>query len=265
MFLRSAIAAVLTAGLVAAAAPGDRNTTEGRYGFTLNNSLTQDLTSVGQGTMEASLMLEGTFTLTISETDSGRMATIVLDTLSGSVEGQLAQVVSNQAISSAAGMTWTGMLDDKGRLNELTSDSESPLANQLEGQVMNGLLPYVQEGASVGSSWVDTVTIERHNDDGDLSTTVVTNYTAESDTTVNGVAALKVAAISNADISIYQEAQMVDINGGAEGTGFYLIAGDGSYLGSESETNTSLEATVAAAGAVIPIEATAVVKIWALD
>lgn len=264
MSLRSATALALVAALVAAAPAGTQLTTS-RFGFSLTNNLSQDLSSVGQGVLEASLELDGVFSLTIAETDSGRMATVVLDTLSGSVDGQLGQVISRQAIESATGMTWTGVIDEKGRLSDLESDSEGALTNQIEGQLLTGLLPYVQQGAEIGSSWVDTVTIERHDDAGDVATTVVATYTAESDTTVNGKAAMKIGSVNNADISMYQEAQMVDINGASEGLGFFLIAADGSYLGGERETNTSLEATVAAAGAIIPIEASAVVKIWALD
>ncbi len=265
MSLRSATALALVAALAAAAPAATPLTTTSRFGFSLTNNLTQDLSSVGQGVMEASLELDGVFSLTIIETDSGMIATVVLDSLSGSVDGQLGQVISQQAIGAAKGITWTGVIDEKGRLSDLESDSDGALTNQIEGQVLTGLLPYVQEGAEVGSSWVDTVTIERHDDAGDVATTVVATYTAESDTTVNGKAAMKIGSVNNADISIYQEAQMVDINGASEGLGFFLVAEDGSYLGGERETNTSLEATVAAAGAIIPIEASAVVKIWALD
>ncbi len=175
------------------------DSTTDRYHFEIETASVTDLSELGQGEMELTLHLAGELSLAFAE-DGG--ITIVLDTMTGSSEGQ-GQQVTEETLATLIGTTWTAVLDDKGRLSDLRADSaSSQAATQLEGlferRILRGMLPYIPPGASAGDTWADTLSYSSSSASGSRETTTYIEYTALGDTTYHGIEAMAVEAASTA-------------------------------------------------------------------
>ena len=252
MQLRKAIPAMALAFLVIAATPAS-DAASSRYRFEINTLSVTDLTELGQGEMESSAELEGVLSVDIDE--ASNTATVVLDTMDGVAEGQ-GQQVTPAMLAAAIGTSWSGTVDEKGRLQEMATESTSPLASQLEGNLLRGLFPYIPAGASSGDTWADTLEFSDSNDQGTQETVTIMSYTAKGDTTVNGMQAMIVTSVIEATTTIFQEAQGgLDIEGASTGTGIHFVGSDGRYLGGTRSAVTELEVSGPAIPAVIPVTA----------
>ncbi len=252
MQLRKAAPTMALAFLVIGASPIADSATS-RYRFEINTLSVTDLTEMGQGEMESSANLQGILSVTIDE--ESKAATVVLDTLDGTAEGQ-GQHITPAILAEAIGTSWSGTLDERGRLDQMETESSSSLVNQLEGNLLRGLFPYIKHGASAGDTWTDTLTFSSSNDQGSQETTTILHYTAKGDTTFNGMKALMVESTFDATTTIYQEQQGgLDIEGTSSGTGIHFIGKDGQYLGGTRTATTELEVSGPAIPAVIPVTA----------
>lgn len=224
-----------------------------RYRFEIETVSVTDLSEMGQGEMENTVHIAGELSVTFAE--DGRI-NIVLDTMTGSSEGQ-GQQVTPQSLAQMIGTSWNAVLDEKGRLSELVADSgSSQAAVQLEGNLLRGLFPYVAPGASVGDTWSDTLSFSSDTDASSQATTTYMEYTASADTTYNSVEALAVEATYTATTTIYQDAQGgIDIEGASTGSGVHYIATNGKYLGGVREMETELEVSGPQIPAIIPVAA----------
>lgn len=243
----------LVLGLLAFPALSSPNPTSDRYRFRIETASVTDLSEMGQGEMENTVSLDGELTLTFAEDGA---ITIVLDTMTGSSEGQ-GQQVTPQTLAEMIGTRWQATLDDKGRLTDLKADSaSSQAATQLEGNLLRGLFPYIAPGASAGDTWSDTLSFSSSTDARSQETTTYIEYAATADTNYNGMGALSVEAHYSATTTIYQESQGgLDIEGTSTGTGVHYIGSDGKYLGGVREVETELEVSGPQIPAVIPVTA----------
>jgi len=273
----------LVLGLLAFPVLSSQDSTTNRYHFDIETSSVTDLTELGQGEMESAVHLAGELTLTFAE-DGG--INIVLDTVTGSSEGQ-GQALTPQMLAELFGTTWTAVLDDKGRLSDLQSvDASSPVASQLEGNLLRGLFPYVASGASVGDTWSDTLDFARSNYrmnydtkndsvtgvvDSTLADSVFTDsqetmthieYIATADTTYNGVDALAIETQYTSVSTIYREAQGgLDIEGTSTGVGLLFVGSDGKFLGGVREVESELEVSGPQIPAIIPVTASSTLTV----
>ena len=241
-------------GLLAFPVLSSPDSTTDRYHFEIETASVTDLSEMDQGEMENTVHLAGELSVTFAE-DGG--ITIVLDTMTGSSEGQ-GQQVTDQTLAGMIGTTWTAVLDDKGRLSNLQADSASSQeVTQLEGNLLRGLFPYIAPGASAGDTWADTLSYSSSTASGSQETTTYIEYIAVGDTTYHGIEAMAVATEYSATIAIYQEAQGgLDIEGTSTGTALLYIGSDGKYLGGVRQAESELEVSGPQIPAVIPITAT---------
>lgn len=224
-----------------------------RYSFEISTESITDLTELGQGEMESTAYLQGELTVSVDEGTSE--ANVVLDTLSGTAQGQ-GQQITPALLAGAIGSSWVGTVDEKGRLYQMDTESTSPLANQLEGNLLRGLFPYIKSGISAGDTWTDTLTFSDSNDQGTQETTTILEYTATGDSTYNGMHALVIASTFEAVTTIFQEAQGgLDIEGTSSGSGMHFIGEGGRYLGGNRNALTELEVSGPAIPAIIPVTA----------
>lgn len=230
-----------------------------RYSFEVTTESITDLTELGQGEMESNAILAGELSVTMAEDGA---LTIVLDTITGSSEGQGAQVTP-ELLAQVIGTQWTAVKDDKGRLTELVADSgSSQLASQLEGNLLRGLFPYVPAGAKVGDTWTDTLEYSNADESGSQSTSTAISYSVASDTTMNGIDALVIEAAYETSTTIYQEAQGgIDIEGTGTGTGTHYVTKDGKYLGGARSSDNELEVSGPQIPAIIPITAASTISV----
>ncbi len=243
----------LVLGLLAFPILSSPDSTTDRYHFEIETASVTDLSELGQGEMENTVQLAGE--LSVAFDDDGGI-TIVLDTMTGSSEGQ-GQQVTEETLASMIGTTWTAVLDDKGRLSDLQADSvSSQAATQLEGNLLRGLFPYIAPGASAGDTWADTLSYSSSSASGSQETTTYIEYTAVGDTTYHGIKAMAVEVVYTATTTIYQDAQGgLDIDGTSTGTGLLYIGSDGKYLGGVRELESELEVSGPQIPAVIPVTA----------
>ena len=229
------------------------DSTTDRYHFEIETAMVTDLSELGQGEMELTVHLAGELSVAIAE-DGG--ITIVLDTMTGSSEGQ-GQQVTEEVLATMIGTTWTAVLDDKGRLSDLRADSaSSQAATQLEGIVLRGMFPYIPPGAAAGDTWADTLSYSSSTASGSRESTTYIEYTALGDTTYHGIKAMAVEAASTATSTSYQDAQGgLDRNGTNSGTGLFYIGSDGKYLGGVRRVESEVEVSGPQLPAVIPVTA----------
>ncbi len=228
------------------------DSTPDRYHFEIETESVTDLSELGQGEMEATVHLAGELSLAFAE--DGRI-TIVLDTMTGSSEGQ-GQQVTEETLATLIGTTWTAVLDDKGRLSDLRADTaSSQAATQLEGALLRGMFPYIPPGASAGDTWADTVSYSSSSASGSRESTIYIEYTALGDTTYHGIEAMAVEAASTATSTIYQAQGGLDIDDTSTGTGLLYIGSDGKYLGGVRQVESEVEVSGPQLPAVIPVTA----------
>ncbi len=248
MQLRKAAPTMALAFLAIGARPvADAATSRSRV--EINTLQIMDLTEMGQGEMESSSDLEGILSVTIDE--GTHAATVVLDSLDGSAEGQ-GQQITPAMISGAIGASWSGTLDEKGRLSEIETELSSPLATRLE-RLLRGLFPYIKSGVSAEETWIDTLTVSDSTDHRVRVVTAILTYTAKGDTTYNGMKALIVESTSNVTIKGHQQAQGLDFEGTSTGSGMHFVGEGGRYLGGTRTSATELEVSGPALPGIIPL------------
>jgi len=262
MQLRSVAPALVLGLLALPLAPTVQPPVTLRYGFEIETNSITDLTELGQGEMESQVTFTGVLSITLDDGAGGaRAITVVLDTLDGSAEGQ-GQQITPDLLAGLQGATWTGVLDDKGRMSDLVLQTSSQLAGQLEGNLLRGFFPYILTGAAVGDAWSDTLQYERADSTGTQESTTYVDYTAQADTTYAGTMALVVAASYTGTTTIFQEAQGgLDIEGDSEGQGVHYIGEGGRYLGGVRELESELEVSGAALPGIIPVTVSTVMTI----
>ncbi len=243
----------LVLGLLAFPVLSSPDSTTDRYHFEIETASVTDLSELGQGEMENTVQLAGELSVAFAE-DGG--ITIVLDTMTGSSEGQ-GQQVTEETLASMIGTTWSAVLDDKGRLSDLQADSaSSQAATQLEGNLLRGLFPYIAPGASAGDTWADTLSYSSSTASGSQESTTYIEYTAVGDTTYLGIEAMAVEVAYTATSTVYQEAHGGrDFEGTSTGTGLLYIGSDGKYLGGVRQVESELEVSGPQIPAVIPVTA----------
>lgn len=267
----------LVLGLLAFPVLSSQDSTTDRYRFEIETTSVIDLSEMGQGEMENKVDLAGELSVTFAE-DGG--ITLVLDTVTGTSEGQGQPPLTPKILADLIGTTWTAVLDDKGRLSSIQTIASSQVASQLEGNLLRGLFPYIPPGVSVGDTWSDTLEFARSNYrmnydtevdsvtgavDSVLVDSVFTDshettshieYTAAADTTYHGVDALAVEMKYSTTTTIYRESQGgLDIEGTSTGTGLLYIGSDGKYLGGVRQVESELEVSGPQIPAVIPVTA----------
>lgn len=270
----------LVLGLLAFPILPSPNSIINRYRLEIETASVTDLSEINRGKLENAVHLAGELSVTFTENGG---INIVLDTVTGSSEGQGQPL----RLAGLIGTTWTAVLDDKGRLSELQTLTESsPVASTLEGNVLRGLFPYVVSGASVGDTWSDTLEFARSNyrmnydTETDSVTGVVDSalvdslltdsqettthieYTAAADTTYNGVDALAVETKYTSVSTIYRELQGgIDIEGTSTGVGLLYIGSDGKYLGEVRQVESKLKVSGPQNPAIIPVTASSTITI----
>jgi hypothetical protein len=153
----------------------------------------------------------------------------------------------------------SGVMLPSGKVLSFNSDTKATDGVDRESIVasMAHFLLTVPSTAGADAKWADTATTSFSKDGSSLNTQTITQSQVIGDTTVSGQAAWRVHRTSTLVISgtQVQENQKITMDGTGTGEAMYYIGTNGIYLGSTS-TQTMNE-TVKAAGAIIPVKQTA--------
>jgi hypothetical protein len=222
MTIRPWIAASLTIVALAAWSPSAPPAVK-RYRIDLKTSQTVDLSALGQGEQKNEVSTTGFVSVTTTDSAGGKALTAVLDSL---LVGE-GSPISPEVTAGAKGTTWHGYQAPSGKVGELTTATENPIASGLEG-LIRALFPPVKPGTREGATWTDTTDSNTKNG---LAVRTVTNYAA-SNGMLDGARVLQVAGASSLAVSGTQDGPQgsMAIEGTGGGTGTWYIGPDGTML-----------------------------------
>jgi len=252
MTIRFAAAASFAAALLPAGLLRTGSVTT-RYRVETKNETTVDLSGFGAPSQQQNFNLVSWIAVTVSDTAGGRSVHVVVDSMSYS--GNIAQL-SQATADSAKGATVHGLIDTSGRLKNLIAKPENLLLADVQGALYS-FFPRVKTSAKEGEAWSDTVEVTNTANGANVKSTFRINYTATGQEKVAGTDALKLAAVSSADVSgTLDNPQMgtMELVGKIQGNSTTLIGGDGRYLGGTSSSTSDQTLKTAMAPGPIPVK-----------
>jgi hypothetical protein len=197
--------------------------------------------------------LDAWIVMTLADTAGGRTIHVLLDSVR--------LVTNNPAFdpglqAAAKGATIHGVLDPQGRVKNLTSSlPTNPVVTGVVGAV-NGLFPRVRRGVKNGESWTDTSDVANPGAGNNTTMKVVTTYTAGAAESVGGLEGMRVGAKSTSTISgtLSNTAGTLEVEGTGSGTGSFVVAGDGRFLGGSVNSTQDLKLKIAMPPASLPVK-----------
>jgi len=261
MFVKLLAASALISGVVALPAPRSPETTA-HYKVSVVAQSTIDLSAMGAGEQKNSTGFTGFFTMTMRDTTGGKALTAVLDSMR--VDSATQGKADLQLLAdSAAGGTWHGILNEKGKIDNLTFVQGGTGAQQFEA-VLAGFFPRGNAHMrKQGESWTDTLSYTSTSGGGSTSIRLLTVYTNAGEGMYNGAKALTITTTSTTASSGSQEGPGGDmqLEGSGTGAGTYYVSKDGHYLGGTNTVNSNMTITMSQAPAPIPLKAVTTVTV----
>jgi hypothetical protein len=231
--------------------------------YRVDQTLTQeiDATGAGKGKQSISFSTSGFLTLTLTDSSSGKMVKVVVD----SMMGDSTSPIPASVFDSARGAEYRAFLSSTGKLSELEPVSSSTATQQIQG-FFTDFFPWVKQGVKVGEAWADTTartTIS--GTDTVLVRRVITYQAAAKDKRDNQ----KAIRITSAYASTVAGSQPTPngpakVEGTGKGIGTYFVTSDGRYLGGDWELHSSLSISGAFTNEPLPITITQTTKVTAL-
>jgi hypothetical protein len=152
-----------------------------RYRVDVEITQELDLTAAGQGVQVASVTGTAFLNLSMSDTAGGKLAHVVIDSLTVSATGQLAMAFTQTLADELRGAWLHGYVVD-GKLNGPAKPSvEGNAAMGIALAGMNALFPGVTSKATAaGASWADTTHSSITNESGTQNTDQVVTWTVRA-------------------------------------------------------------------------------------
>lgn len=151
-----------------------------RYRVDLTIKQAADLTAAGMGMQEATLTASIFLNVTMSDTTGGRLAHVIVDSMTTGGEGQLAAVYSPELSVGAKGASIHAYIVN-GRLEgtpKLSVEGNAALGLAVQG--LNALFPGVSAKAAGKQSWSDTVSTTTTNEQVNITANNIVNWTVNS-------------------------------------------------------------------------------------
>lgn len=148
-----------------------------RYRVDLNMKQAVDLSSAGMGTQEASLAAAIFMNVTMRDTTGGRIAHVVIDSMTISGEGQLAAAFPQALADSSRGAFIHAYIVNGKLEGTPTLSVEGNGALGLATQGLSALFPGVSEKAAGKKTWSDTVNTNTVKDGSDMNASQIISWT----------------------------------------------------------------------------------------
>lgn len=168
----------LAAGVAGPATGPDKAAQRYRVDVEIQQEL--DLTATGAGPQVATVTGTAFLNVTMSDTTGGKLAHVVIDSLTVSATGQLAMAFSQSLADSLRGAWLHGYVVD-GKLSgpaKPSVEGNPTMSIALAG--MNALFPGVSGKAATATSWADTTNSSVTNESGTQSTNQIVTWTVTS-------------------------------------------------------------------------------------
>ncbi len=241
----------MVAGLLAlsllAAGPGGPDGAPQRFKIEVKQAQTVDLTALGQGPQENNVDAIGFVSITMSDTAGGKIAHVVLDSMTLNATGAAAGALPPFLADSAKGAIWHLYIVN-GKIEGTPKPSKESQAVAIIQQGIGSLFNPIK-GAKVGDTWTDTTNINNTNEQGSQTGTTITTWTVDG--LAGGVFTL--TAKAEGTLSGEQQGGQMLMSGTTTSTAKVVSAavGPASSIGIESAQTMSI--TVPMADAPIPI------------
>lgn len=135
-----------------------------RYRLDLVINQEVDATAAGQGVVSSEINSSAFVTLTMSDTTGGKIAHVVIDSLTFTATGQMAMQFSQTFADSLKGQWLHGYIVDGKMLGTAKPSVEGNVAMSLVMPVMNALFPGIGAKAANNQAWSDTTRSDVVND-----------------------------------------------------------------------------------------------------
>lgn len=148
-----------------------------RYKIDLTMQQEIDLSSMGQGIMTNKLTASMFLSVSMSDTTGGRLAHVLVDSMLVNAEGQMAMAFPPALADSARGQFIHAYIVDGKIEGTPTLSAEGNAVLGLATQGLNAMFPGVGPKAEGKASWADTVTTSTVNDQANMNSSQIINWT----------------------------------------------------------------------------------------
>ena len=213
-------------------------------------------TPLGSSKFELGVQQQITLNLARQAKDT-LLATVTLDSISLTGAAAIADV------STLRGAKFISLVSPTGRVYSTKAPSSSdPVASQLAEGIAR-LLPAYHPNLKQGATWADTSSGKVTQQGMELDRTVVSNFTVEGDTTIDGVHAFKVARGTSVKAagSGTPQGTPVSMESSSTSNGAFYVSTTGVFLGATSVDDVNLKLKILAQGAEISLKQNAQTRV----
>ena len=250
--LLSALVLLSVAGPLPSAGPGVPAPVTTRYKVEIKGETTIDLSVMGAPVQVQTANLSAWLLIRLNDSAGGKSLYVKVDSLA--FDGTAA--VTSESMDSARGGEVRGFVNAANRVSDLSANNSSTLLGQIKA-MMHSFFPRVKAGAKPGETWMDTTTVRDESGGNDLTTVIVTSYTAAGAETQAGVAAVKLGANASSTVTgTMQSPQtgLLEVEGTTTTTGTGFVGPDGRLRGASYNSNHDQKVKLAMSPTPIPVK-----------
>lgn len=223
-----------------------------------------DLSVVGQAEQRNTVNQTVLFTVTLTDSAGGQAMHVVIDSVDASGVGTPPRAV----LDSAKGAWLHGFLSKDGQATVSgVSDERSDLVGQLKTSILT-FHPRIRAALENGAQWVDTTAVQSKTSSQEMSSVVVTSYTAGGKEQFGGGSAQRIdATVTSKGTGTIQNPGLgsMDISTEETATRTYFVSPAGRYLGGTTSGKADATISAAALPAPIPVKITRETKISVVE
>lgn len=185
------------------------------------------------------------------------LATITLDSIA------MSGAAAGADVSSLLGARFVSLVSPTGRVySTRTPSTGNPLVSQI-AEGITRYLPAYHGNLKTGLAWADTTSGKVTQQGMELDRTVVSNFTVEGDTTIDGTKAFKVARVTSVKAagSGTSQGTPISMESVSSSNGKFFVSIAGVFLGATSNDDVDLKLKILAQGAEISMKQSAQTRI----
>jgi hypothetical protein len=224
-----------------------------RYKVEIKGETTIDLSVMGAPVQVQTANLAAWLLIRLTDSAGGKSLYVKVDSLA--FDGTAP--VTTESLDSARGGEVRGFVNASNRVSDLSANpSGSVLLGQVQGMV-HSFFPRVKAGAKPGDTWMDTTTVRDESGGNNLTTVVVTNYTAAGAETQAGVATVKLDAKASSTVTGTMQSPQtgpLEVEGTTTTTGTLFVGPDGRFWGASYTSNHDQRVKLAMSPTPIPVK-----------
>ena len=206
------------------------------------------------GSSDFELGMQQQITLNLAkQTKDTMLATITVDSIT------MTGAAATADVSALRGAKFESLVSPTGRVYSTKAPAGG---NPMIAQIAEGItryLPAYHANLKAGLAWADTTSGKVNQAGMEVDRTMVSNFTVESDTTIAGTRAFKVARVTSVKAagSGTSQGTPVSMESSSTSNGSFYVSSHGVFLGATSRDDVNLKLTILAQGAEISMKQSA--------